>query len=115
MSNLLRCTAAAIALSLFAAGVQAQSKYPNRPVRLLTPFGASRVLVAGTVLLRGCIELRPRRQWQDAPIVRLSRGWLRKRRRRQHALLKAAILEVARLLRADRRQPRDDGLGSVAG
>jgi tripartite-type tricarboxylate transporter receptor subunit TctC len=40
MSNLLRCAAAAIALTLFAAGVQAQSKYPNRPIRLLTPFAA---------------------------------------------------------------------------
>ena len=38
MSNLVRCAVAAIALSLFAAGVQAQSKYPNRPIRLLTPF-----------------------------------------------------------------------------
>jgi tripartite-type tricarboxylate transporter receptor subunit TctC len=40
MSNLVRCAAAAIALSLLAAGVQAQSKYPNRPIRLLTPFAA---------------------------------------------------------------------------
>lgn len=40
MSNLVRCAVAAIALSLFAAGVQAQSKYPNRPIRLLTPFAA---------------------------------------------------------------------------
>ena len=40
MINLVRCTVAAIVLSLFAAGVQAQSKYPNRPVRLLTPFAA---------------------------------------------------------------------------
>ncbi|MGQ0751991.1 MAG: Bug family tripartite tricarboxylate transporter substrate binding protein [Betaproteobacteria bacterium] len=31
---------AAIALSLFAASAQAQSKYPNRPIRLLTPFAA---------------------------------------------------------------------------
>lgn len=38
MSNLVRCAVAAIALSLLAAGVQAQSKYPNRPIRLLTPF-----------------------------------------------------------------------------
>lgn len=40
MSNLLRCAAAAIALSLLASGAQAQSKYPTRPIRLLTPFAA---------------------------------------------------------------------------
>jgi len=40
MSNLVRCAAAAIALSLIAAGVQAQSKYPSKPIRLLTPFAA---------------------------------------------------------------------------
>src|SRR5574341_782395 len=40
MTNLVRCAVAAIALSLLAAGVQAQSKYPNRPIRLLTPFAA---------------------------------------------------------------------------
>jgi tripartite-type tricarboxylate transporter receptor subunit TctC len=40
LSNLVRCAAAAIALSLLAAGVQAQSKYPTRPIRLLTPFAA---------------------------------------------------------------------------
>ena len=40
MSNLVRCTAVAIALSLLAAGVQAQSKYPTKPIRLLTPFAA---------------------------------------------------------------------------
>ena len=40
MSNLARCAAAAIALCLVAAGAQAQSKYPNRPIRLLTPFAA---------------------------------------------------------------------------
>jgi len=40
MINLVRCAVAAIALSLLAAGVQAQSKYPNRPIRLLTPFAA---------------------------------------------------------------------------
>lgn len=38
MIKLVRFTVAAIALSLFAAGVQAQSKYPSRPIRLLTPF-----------------------------------------------------------------------------
>lgn len=38
MGNLVRCVVAAVALSLFAAGVQAQSKYPTRPIRLLTPF-----------------------------------------------------------------------------
>jgi len=36
--NLVRCAVAAVALALLAAGVQAQSKYPNRPIRLLTPF-----------------------------------------------------------------------------
>lgn len=40
MSNLVRYAAAAIALSLLAAGVQAQSKYPTKPIRLLTPFAA---------------------------------------------------------------------------
>ena len=40
MSNVVRCVVAAVALSLFAAGAQAQSKYPNRPIRLLTPFAA---------------------------------------------------------------------------
>lgn len=40
MINLVRCAAAAIALSLLAAGAQAQSKYPSRPIRLLTPFAA---------------------------------------------------------------------------
>jgi tripartite-type tricarboxylate transporter receptor subunit TctC len=40
MTNLVRCAVAAIALSLFATGVQAQSKYPSRPIRLLTPFAA---------------------------------------------------------------------------
>ena len=40
MSNLVRCAVAAIAFSLLAAGVQAQSKYPSRPIRLLTPFAA---------------------------------------------------------------------------
>jgi tripartite-type tricarboxylate transporter receptor subunit TctC len=40
MTSLVRCAVAAIALSLLATGVQAQSKYPNRPVRLLTPFAA---------------------------------------------------------------------------
>src|SRR3546814_17260968 len=34
-------------------------------LRLLTPFGASRVPVAGTVLLRVCIELRPRRRSEE--------------------------------------------------
>ena len=38
MINLVRCAVAAVALALLAAGVQAQSKYPNRPIRLLTPF-----------------------------------------------------------------------------
>lgn len=40
MIKLVRCAAAAIALSLLAAGVQAQPKYPNRPIRMLTPFAA---------------------------------------------------------------------------
>ena len=40
MINFVRCAVAAIALSLLATGVQAQSKYPNRPIRLLTPFAA---------------------------------------------------------------------------
>jgi len=40
MSHLVRCAVAAIALSLLAAGVHAQSKYPNRPIRLVTPFAA---------------------------------------------------------------------------
>jgi len=40
MSHLVRCAAVAIALSLIAAGAQAQSKYPSKPIRLLTPFAA---------------------------------------------------------------------------
>jgi tripartite-type tricarboxylate transporter receptor subunit TctC len=40
MIKLVRCAVAAVVLSLVAAGVQAQSKYPNRPIRLLTPFAA---------------------------------------------------------------------------
>jgi tripartite-type tricarboxylate transporter receptor subunit TctC len=40
MRNLVLCTAIAIALSLTAAGVPAQSKYPTKPIRLLTPFAA---------------------------------------------------------------------------
>ena len=38
MSRLVRCVAATLALSLAAAGAQAQEKWPNRPIRLLTPF-----------------------------------------------------------------------------
>ena len=40
MSKLVNCAAIAIALSLTAAGVHAQEKYPTRPIRLLTPFAA---------------------------------------------------------------------------
>ena len=40
MRNLVICTAIAIALSLPVAGVHAQSKYPTKPIRLLTPFAA---------------------------------------------------------------------------
>jgi tripartite-type tricarboxylate transporter receptor subunit TctC len=40
MRNLVHCAAIAIALSLPVAGVQAQSKYPTKPIRLLTPFAA---------------------------------------------------------------------------
>ncbi len=40
MRNLIICTAIAIALSFAAAGVHAQSKYPTKPIRLLTPFAA---------------------------------------------------------------------------
>jgi tripartite-type tricarboxylate transporter receptor subunit TctC len=40
MKHPVLCTATAIALSLAVAGVQAQSKYPNKPIRLLTPFAA---------------------------------------------------------------------------
>ena len=40
MRNLVLCTAIAIALSLPVAGVPAQSKYPTKPIRLLTPFAA---------------------------------------------------------------------------
>lgn len=40
MSRLVRCTAAAIALTLVATGAWAQSKYPSKPIRLLTPFAA---------------------------------------------------------------------------
>lgn len=38
MRNLVHCAAIAIALSLPVAGVHAQSKYPTKPIRLLTPF-----------------------------------------------------------------------------
>ena len=38
VSYLLHCAVAAIVLSLLAAGAQAQTKYPTRPIRLLTPF-----------------------------------------------------------------------------
>ena len=40
MSKLVKCAAIAIALSLTAAGVHAQEKYPTKPIRLLTPFAA---------------------------------------------------------------------------
>ena len=40
MNNLVRCTAVAIALLICSAGVPAQSKYPTKPIRLLTPFAA---------------------------------------------------------------------------
>jgi len=40
LSNLVRYAAAAIALSLLAAGAQGQTKYPTKPIRLLTPFAA---------------------------------------------------------------------------
>jgi tripartite-type tricarboxylate transporter receptor subunit TctC len=40
MSNLLRCAAFAIALLVPAAAVPAQSRYPTKPIRLLTPFAA---------------------------------------------------------------------------
>ena len=40
MKHLAVCAATAIALSLPATGVQAQSKYPTKPIRLLTPFAA---------------------------------------------------------------------------
>ena len=40
MRKFVKCTAAAIALSLTAAGVQAQEKYPTKTIRLLTPFSA---------------------------------------------------------------------------
>lgn len=40
MRTIVRCAAAAIALSILAAGAQAQSKYPSKPIRLLTPFAA---------------------------------------------------------------------------
>lgn len=40
MRNLVLCTAIAIVLSLPVAGVHAQSKYPTKPIRLLTPFAA---------------------------------------------------------------------------
>ena len=40
MSKLVHCAAIVIALSFAAAGVHAQSKYPTKPIRLLTPFAA---------------------------------------------------------------------------
>ena len=38
MSHLVRCVAAVIALGTLAIHAQAQSKYPNRPIRLVIPF-----------------------------------------------------------------------------
>ena len=40
MSKHFHCTTIAIALSLAATGAHAQSKYPTKPIRLLTPFAA---------------------------------------------------------------------------
>jgi len=40
LSKFLRCAAASIALSLLAADAQGQTKYPTKPIRLLTPFAA---------------------------------------------------------------------------
>lgn len=38
MSRFVHCAAIVFALSIVASAVQAQEKYPNRPIRLLTPF-----------------------------------------------------------------------------
>ena len=40
MRDLVLCIAIAIALSFTAPGIHAQSKYPTKPIRLLTPFAA---------------------------------------------------------------------------
>lgn len=40
MRKFVDCTAIAFALSFTATGVQAQEKYPDKPIRLLTPFAA---------------------------------------------------------------------------
>jgi tripartite-type tricarboxylate transporter receptor subunit TctC len=40
VTNYVRFAAVAVALCLFAGAVQAQTKYPNRPIRLVTPFAA---------------------------------------------------------------------------
>ncbi len=63
--NLMRCIAAAIALSLLAAGAQAQSKYPNRPIRLVTPFAAG----GGSDLLARLIGPQLTEAWGQQIIV----------------------------------------------
>ncbi len=63
--NLMRCIAAAIALSLLAAGAQAQSKYPNRPIRLVTPFAAG----GGSDLLARLISPQLTEAWGQQIIV----------------------------------------------
>jgi tripartite-type tricarboxylate transporter receptor subunit TctC len=63
--NLMRCIAAAIALSLLAAGAQAQSKYPNRPIRLVTPFAAG----GGSDLLARLIGPQLTEAWGQPVIV----------------------------------------------
>jgi tripartite-type tricarboxylate transporter receptor subunit TctC len=63
--NLFRCIAAAIALSLLAAGAQAQSKYPNRPIRLVTPFAAG----GGSDLLARLISPQLTEAWGQQIIV----------------------------------------------
>ena len=63
--NVMRCVAAAIALSLLAAGAQAQSKYPNRPIRLVTPFAAG----GGSDLLARLIGPQLTEAWGQQIIV----------------------------------------------
>ncbi len=65
MWNLVRFVVAAIALSLLAAGAQAQSKYPNRPIRLLTPFAAG----GGSDLLARLIGPQLTEAWGQAIVV----------------------------------------------
>jgi putative oxidoreductase len=75
MSKLVRCAAAAIALSLLATGAQAQSKYPSKPIRLLTPFAAGGVIGVMAVAwitahrTNGFFIFRPGQGWEYVMVL----------------------------------------------